>query len=511
METTLTTSEPKQNQAETSGVTRVIRAVCFATLAVVLFIALNDTIMPRWYGRWMSSANARIGLYELPENSVDAVALGPSACIMSFVPMELYKNYGISAWNLGTEQQPLFGSFALLQEFLKRQNPKVVFIEMISLHSGSIEAFYRKPMDNIKLTPDKVTLAADHSTMSSSDSFISYIVPWLKYHTNWKGINKTNFTLDIDDYPNWHQGYVFNGPSRKDDREGLTEFGTDVAAYNTEAAYYLAKIITLCKERDIKVVLYSDLGTASPARHNAITAFAKQHGVQYVDFNTQENIEKYGLYMGDSAGAHPFTYGAIGMTNALGQIATESIKFEDRRGNARFAYLDDWLTRYEREMELQHMMNEWEFSEYLLKLKAAYHAPDLVMLLSVKDEATGGMSAKLKQTLRELGFGTDFNEKYRRSFIGVWDGGNVTYEKIGGTRTEALSYGATAGGITFKIESAGMEAGNRSVIQIGTDTTNRSRNERGFNVVVFNKKTGGIVQSVSWDTCAEDGEMNAIR
>ena len=65
-------------------------------------------------------------------NSVDVLFLGTSHVGKGISPMKIYENTGIKSYNLFTSMQGVESSFFLLENALKRQQPKVVFLDVSS-------------------------------------------------------------------------------------------------------------------------------------------------------------------------------------------------------------------------------------------------------------------------------------------------------------------------------------------------------------------------------------------
>lgn len=100
----------------------------------------------------------------MEKNSVDVLFLGSSVVVNAFIPQEMYEDYGIRSYNLGSEQQSPFLSYYLLKEAYKSQNPKAVVLDlkfMQRLHSEAInttERLTRKTVDPMHWSANKVEL-----------------------------------------------------------------------------------------------------------------------------------------------------------------------------------------------------------------------------------------------------------------------------------------------------------------------------------------------------------------
>lgn len=69
----------------------------------------------------------------MQKDTVDVLFLGSSHGVTSFLPQELYNQYGITGYNLGCEQQGMVTSYYWLKEALRYQSPKAVVLDRKSV------------------------------------------------------------------------------------------------------------------------------------------------------------------------------------------------------------------------------------------------------------------------------------------------------------------------------------------------------------------------------------------
>ena len=80
--------------------------------------------------RFIYDRNARIAALDLePEGQIDVINIGDSLSTSALSPLDLYRDYGITSYNLGQDMQtPVEAYFAILTA-LKKQPVKVVLLE----------------------------------------------------------------------------------------------------------------------------------------------------------------------------------------------------------------------------------------------------------------------------------------------------------------------------------------------------------------------------------------------
>ena len=115
------------------------------------------------------------GFYEQPENTIETVFLGASIAINGFTPMELYEDYGICAWNLATEQQPMLASYYWLAEAYQYHSDtlKTVVLDVSMLRSIPDEAYYQKALMEMRFSGNK--LEAIKACTDTLDDFLAYL------------------------------------------------------------------------------------------------------------------------------------------------------------------------------------------------------------------------------------------------------------------------------------------------------------------------------------------------
>ena len=129
----------------------ILKIIVFLLLLFVVVLKLGDFLKPEWNDEWINTAVVQ-DFYALPKNSIDVLAVGSSQLIKGFSGLELYKNYGYSAYGIVTEQQSLMNSYAFIKESLKYQNEKVVLFETKMSFEATPEPQNRKGIDNMKLS-----------------------------------------------------------------------------------------------------------------------------------------------------------------------------------------------------------------------------------------------------------------------------------------------------------------------------------------------------------------------
>jgi len=151
---------------------------------------------------------------------------------------------------------------------------------------------------------------------------------------------------------------------------------------------------------------------------------------------------------------------------------------------------------------LQHIE---KLSEYISELSS--HKCDLIILISVKETATGndGKKGYLTELLRPLDM-TDLSEKARWSYLAVFDCGEVVKQQCANAQLH-FEYG-------FCGKNVLLLSGNPTIggeFGIFIEDVQVSPDSRGINFVVIEKATGEVIDSVGFDTHVSSNNFKRIK
>lgn len=237
--------------------------------------------------------------------------------------MQLYGDYGFTSYVLATSAQRLCDTYSILKNMYKTQTPEYIFIET--------NCFFR----------------FGGSVVDTKDRFMNFVlnrIPAMKYHTRLKSFLLNGKTNDNE----YMKGFIL--------RKNVKPYtGGEWMKYTNEAASvyecnveYINKIVTLAKEHNTKIIFVS---TPSPVcqtykRHNAVVNLAKDHGIDYYDFNLVS--DKIGIDWSKDTrdgGNHLNFSGAIKVTDYLGKIMKSELNLKDHRNENGY---EKWQNYYEK-------------------------------------------------------------------------------------------------------------------------------------------------------------------
>lgn len=305
----------------------LLRVICFLAIFGILLSAASYLLTPRTIVRdnFWSEKNAR-GFLAEPDNTLDILAFGHSSLYAGFAPPELWNAYGFTSYAASQPYQSLQQTYDLLKEALEYQKPRLVILET--------DAFIDSVWD-IKEVDNMV-----HGSVEK-------LFPAVKYHNRWKRLNWGRLTQspDFDRFsaakgyrPSSHVGKVSKKAPPKSEAVGIPLTTT----------FYLNKILSLCKENRIQVLLVQmPITSWTDAYHDAVADLADKHGIGFIDFKTDSSLIQldWGQDFRDS-GRHMNDRGSKKATLYLGQYIKEHYALADHRGDKRFAHWDQDYKTY---------------------------------------------------------------------------------------------------------------------------------------------------------------------
>lgn len=510
------------------------RAAVFVAFGILLFAAAQELLSPDWrYPHWNNPHADRMEeFYELADTDTDiqVLLLGSSHMEYGAIPMQIYEASGITVYNLSSDGQTLDTSYYLLREALRDIHPKYVFVDAVALFNNTFKSsIHRYMLDGMRLGESKLAYALDYTShfQSSEQSwaFISVFLPFFEYHERWSELNKNDFAkklernfytkgeyirsesiggVDIDlmnsvaETNHSNEGWVSKIDGGETKR--YTIFGS---AYDPKVAKgaeaHFRKIQELCRENGIQLVLIkvpdTQMPQANPSswtslRSETVKAYAEQAGVTFIDLLYDVDI---GIdWMKDSidGGLHLNFFGAEKVSAWLADYLQNVCGLS---GSVCAPYEED-LPLYSAVRELVRFHGTTDLQAYLDKL---LQMKDVSLLIAACDDMRSALPEEAIEKIHALGFQTDFNAlAYSDSYIGIRDGAAVVCERASNRKLSLT--GELSGGEEYSVSSCGWLLGAEAEIMI--DGTDYAVNKRGINIVVYDSKSGAVLDSVAFDT-----------
>ena len=331
----------------------IILCTCILLATVLCLGFVQMLVVPKYMTS--SRDGALIAEYYNETTDHDVVFIGDCEVYECFTPPTLWQEYGITSYVRGSAQQLIWQSYYLLEETLKRETPKAVVFNVLSIKYGEpqSEAYNRMTLDGMQWSSSKV--GAVNASMTEGEDFLSYVFPLLRFHSRWSELTGEDWQYLFHRDSVSHNGYLMQtGISPKtSDREGRPLANYTLPAIGFE---YLEKMRALCEEKGVEFILVK-----APTNswkyywydewEEQIVQWATQKDVPYYNFIPLD--EEIGIdWSTDTydAGVHLNVYGAEKLTSYFGNILVEEYGFADRRGETELdAVWAEKLAAYQKE------------------------------------------------------------------------------------------------------------------------------------------------------------------
>lgn len=466
---------------------QICKVIVLILLVCVCVAGLSGVLIKKWKYPCYESVVAT-EFYEIPKDSIEVCVLGSSQVVYGISGMELYGEYGISSYSLGTALQPLSASYAWLKECRKRQDIKLVLLDTSMLYELSDEARYRQAYDNMRFSSNKLQAVWEHCrTSETADPFISYIFNIIKYHTRWNEIVEDDFTLGDQDTPIFRGNYAYALSEQVD----INSVAYDNDTYNEsltmyeDSLYYFEKIISYCQENDIEILLFkTPKASWSLTKHVQMEEYAKEHNLDFIDLSSMEMIQTLGL---DTAvdfrdKDHLNISGANKLCKWLGNYLKEHYELTDFRqveGYDDMNY-DRYCDRVE-DIDVQLCMDPVDYFSHLDNERY-----EVLMQLSApaEDFVTEGLA----RAVQTAGVTLDLTQAGSQRFIAWLKQGECLYESF--FAEDADFEDKFSDGIGFHLFSQ-LKDSTTSMLRL--NYTSQVFSAQGLNILVYDNENQTVV------------------
>ena len=342
---------------------------------IIIFIALFLTILfkmsliEKTYGKGLNNDRNSVLFYELDKNTVDVMMVGDSHIYHSFISQLIYNQSGITSAIMATSNQSIINSYWAIKHALNRQKPKVIIMD-----THSIEDTLRKADDYLHFTSgilalpdfciDKYYCYKDlkEAGYGLSDSLTVYdVVGLLQFRNDYDREFNIEELINLIVCPEKEFKTFGYYPSTEImELEALNVGGTyDVVDFEDTITYiYLNKILELCKQNDMELLLTRNLYNSTSANlktYESIFKWADANDVKYIDyFELIEQLD-FNTKTDFCNSTHLNYSGAKKASNYLINFLKNNYNLEDHRNDKKYYLWQDNNFDYE---SLDKQMNE---------------------------------------------------------------------------------------------------------------------------------------------------------
>ena len=289
-------------------------------------------------GRTLAVADGprKNGPFLRDDREYDVLFFGSSHMINGVFPMELWKDYGLTSYNLAGHGASLAASFWELRLAVQYHKPKVAVLDVLFAGSQTTEmsiGLAHEMLDSYPLSRLKVEAVRD--LFEESGTRAEMLFPLDVYHSRWKDLDSEMVRRGLwgekDDSP--EKGGQIRAGLYPLAQEPLVPV-TSRREESSIALTYVEKFVTYCMENDIVPVLtYLPCQISEQWQRdcNAALALGEKLGAKILNMQYMDLIDYATDWYDD--GSHLNPAGALKTTACLGSFLREQCGLEDHRGD----------------------------------------------------------------------------------------------------------------------------------------------------------------------------------
>ena len=331
-----------------------IKNVLSVTAVVLAFLLVVSFLTVLLQPKYMTDLVEGSMLSEYYDNAGghDVIFIGDCEVYANFIPMEIYRESGITSYVRGSSQQLLWQSYYVLKETYNYETPKAVVLNVNAMRYSEpvSEAYNRLTIDQMRWSAEKVGIIK--ASMMEEEQFLSYVFPILRYHSRFSQLTEEDFTYLFREKTNTWQGHLINKEVKPVEnlpaKRPLADYSFGDICWE-----YLEKIRALCEENGTELILIK-APSVYPYWYEEydaqIEGYAAEHGLAF--YNFLDNVEEIGIdYSQDTydGGLHLNFVGAKKLSAYFARVLSENHGLTDQRGACET--YDALLTRFDKETE----------------------------------------------------------------------------------------------------------------------------------------------------------------
>lgn len=276
----------------------IVSIVVFFVISAMLLLLLSGLLQPKYYfASELRSPETEMweNFYDVPENSLTTVFLGDSDVYCAVDAPRFNDLTGEYAFDMAVSSGSFMEGYYMLQEALRYHKPEVAVLDMNAVirdYSKNV-LMSKRPYQNMKWSKVKWAAYTDPNRGLSKKDLLLRVFTVFDYHDRWKDLS------DIDLNPQAYRTNVL-GYTPCYDITGWLEHdqfhNEEELEYNEIASYYFDKIVTLCEENDIQLILIKTPKVEWNISYSQLAqGLADKYSLTYIDYNTDENFERLGF------------------------------------------------------------------------------------------------------------------------------------------------------------------------------------------------------------------------
>lgn len=329
---------------------QILGTVLFLVTGILIFAGVSEVLRRKT----AEEADMVHSFYNIEENFLDVLFLGSSHLYYGISPNEMWREYGIASYVMGSPEQTAATSYFLLREAFTRQQPKVVVMESYYLWNKLMyngESRLRQAFDGMKLGEAKIEMINEMLPDAGIKEKLTYYLPFLKYHSRWSDLESYDFSTKP-----FLKGARLDYTVAEIENPGIPK---KAASIPDNSLLYLDKIIRLCEENDAEFVMVAiPFGIETDKKRYkrrqglnlTLEEYLQEEGIPFLFYQRDyPDLIDFSTDFRDKT--HLNTNGAVKITSHLGGWLRDNYGLDGHTGDAAYDSWEHDLLLYDEEAE----------------------------------------------------------------------------------------------------------------------------------------------------------------
>lgn len=304
----------------------------------IAFLLISRLLQPKYMTDL--EEGSFISQYYREAGEHDVIFLGDCEVYANFSPMELYRDYGITAYIRGTPQQLVWMSYYVAEETFRYETPQVLVFNVNAMRYSEpvSEAYNRLTIDQMRWSGSKLGIIL--ASMTEEEQFLSYVFPILRYHSRFDQLTREDFSYLFQVKDNSFNGFQLHMEVVPAGALPVKRILPDYS-FKEICCEYLDKIRLLCEEKGTELILVK-----APSLYpywyeeydEQIREYAAEYGLSFYNFT--EQADEIGLDFSEDTydgGYHLNLSGAVKLSRYFGNILAGKHGLADHRQDPKIA------------------------------------------------------------------------------------------------------------------------------------------------------------------------------
>lgn len=340
---------------------------------IFLLIFFAGFVMFSYILRPVTNSRKNIcGFYAEPDNSLDMVYIGGSACYTFWEPLSAWNEYGFTSYNFATDALQPQSIKYMIKEIQKTQTPELLVVDLRPFQYGDVlntdenvnnmdrVAPFRNVSDNLKYSWNRLELIQNGAPVQEEKW--TYIFDIAKYHSNMRSLfSRENWKYIFNVGKSTSKGFIPYTKSQKIRFED-SSLVVEEMELSQEINAIFDELLEYCKQENLQVLFivhaYSITGE-DQKKYNYMERKIKEYGHDFLNVNDYFYDIGFDVKVDFHDWNHVNLSGADKYTSFLAEYIAEHYNMPDKKTDLKYESWDaDYKIWWEETEDVRKQMLE---------------------------------------------------------------------------------------------------------------------------------------------------------